>query len=358
MASGCQKVAKTPHGVSDGVVSSKTIYDVARAAGVATSTVSRAFSNPGRVGEATRTRVLETARELGYEPNPHARALTSRSTRTIAMVVSDITNPHFFELIRGAEMRAKASAYTLVLVNAEESPRMEMEQVRRLSRSVDGFLLAASRQPADLLLELASTHSVVLLNRQVPGLASVVLEHAEGCRQIVAHLASLGHESVVYLSGPRNSWMAASRWAALRTAALALDLRPTRLGPFTPTVASGAAAADAALTTKATAVVAHNDLLAIGVLRRLADRGVRVPAHVSVLGFDDIFAADLCTPSLTTLGGAHANIGRAAVEILLESMAPSRDAGPPPQLVVPSELLIRRSSGPPQPTTEGGPPRA
>lgn len=339
-------------------MSTPTIYDVARAAGVATSTVSRAFTNPGRVGQATRTRVLETARALGYEPNPHARALTSRSTSTIAMVVSDITNPHFFELIRGAEMRAKASAYTLVLVNAEESPRMELEQVRRLSRSVDGFLLAASRQPEENLLELATTHTVVLLNRQVRGLASVVLEHSEGCRQMVAHLASLGHESVVYLAGPRNSWMAASRWAALRTAARALDLRAARLGPFTPTVASGPAAADAALTTKATAIVAHNDLLAIGVLRRLAERGVRVPAQVSVVGFDDIFAAELCTPSLTTLGGAHANVGRAAVEILLDSMAPTRPPGPPPQLTVPSELRLRQSSGPPHAPTGGGPPHA
>ncbi|WP_324273432.1 LacI family DNA-binding transcriptional regulator [Blastococcus brunescens] len=103
-------------------MSNPTIYDVARTAGVATSTVSRAFSNRGRLGEATRTHVLQVARELGYAPNPHARALTSRRTQTLAMVVSDITNPHFFELIRGAEMRAKAAEYTLVLVNAEESP--------------------------------------------------------------------------------------------------------------------------------------------------------------------------------------------------------------------------------------------
>ncbi|MGY1709326.1 LacI family DNA-binding transcriptional regulator [Geodermatophilus sp. SYSU D00758] len=328
-------------------MSSPTIYDVARVAGVATSTVSRAFGSPGRIGAATRARVMQAAEELGYQPNPHAKALISQRTQTIAMVVSDITNPHFFELIRGAEMRAKASAYTLVLVNAEESPRMELEQVRRLSRSVDGFLLAASRQPEENLLELAATHAIVMVNRQVPGLASVVLEHTEGCRQMVAHLASLGHRSVVYLSGPRNSWMAASRWAAIRSAALELGLDATRLGPFTPTVASGGPAADAALTTGATAVVAHNDLLAIGVLRRLAERGVRVPADVSVAGFDDIFAAELCTPSLTTLGGAHTNVGRAAVELLLDARAPGRDPGSPPQLVVPSELRLRRSTGTP-----------
>ena len=106
-----------------------TIYDVAQAADVATSTVSRAFSNPQRVSTRTRERVLAVASELGYRPNPHARALLSGRHHTIAMVVSDITNPHYFELIRGAELRAKASEFTLVLVNAEESPRIEARSV-------------------------------------------------------------------------------------------------------------------------------------------------------------------------------------------------------------------------------------
>lgn len=322
-----------------------TIYDVARSAGVATSTVSRAFSNPQRVGEATREHVLRTARELGYEPNPHARALTSRRTQTIAMVMSDITNPHFFEIIRGAELRAKASAYTLVLVNAEESPRIEEEQIQRLARSVDGFLLAASRLPDETITELAATKTLVLVNRQVRGIRSVVLEQGEGCRQLVAHLASLGHTSLAYLAGPRHSWMAANRWSAIRDAAAELGVSAVRMGPYTPKVAHGAAAADVALITGVTAMIAHNDLLAIGVLRRLAARSVRVPDDVSVAGFDDIFAAELCTPSLTTLGGAHADLGRAAVELLLEAATGPRSGGPAPQLVLPSQLVLRHSTG-------------
>jgi DNA-binding LacI/PurR family transcriptional regulator len=327
-----------------GDVSSPTIYDVARTVGVATSTVSRAFNDPGRVGEATRRRVLEVAHELGYEPNPHARALTSQRTQTLAMVVSDITNPHYFELIRGAEMRAKASGLTLVLVNAEESPRIELEQIGRLARSVDGFLLAASRMPEENLVQLADGHNLVMVNRQVRGLASVVLDQTEGCRQMVEHLASLGHSTLVYLAGPRHSWMAACRWSAISAAAGDLGLSAVRAGPFTPTVTNGGAAADAALRTGATAVIAHNDLLAIGVLRRLAQRSVRVPDDVSVAGFDNIFAADLCTPTLTTLGGAQVNIGRAAVEILLEGIGGGRAAAP--QIVQPSELVLRHSTGP------------
>lgn len=325
-----------------------TIYDVARAAGVATSTVSRAFNNPGRLREATRQRVLAVADDLGYRPNPHAKALLSGRTKTIAMVVSDITNPHYFELIRGAEMRARAAELTLILINAEESPRNEYTQVQRLIGSVDGFLLAASRMPDENLIDLARARPVVLLNRQSPGLASVGLEHAEGCAQIVQHLSSLGHAELVYLAGPQTSWMAAHRWTELRRRAADLGVTAHRLGPYMPTVANGAAAADAAVGTGATAVVAHNDLLAIGVLKRLIERGIGVPDEMSVVGFDDIFAAALCSPSLTTLGGVHADVGRGAVELLLESMRPARGetAVAPPQLIVPSQLLVRESSGP------------
>ncbi len=328
----------------NGPVPHPTIYDVAAAAGVATSTVSRAFNNPTRVNQATCERVLRIAQELGYQPNPHARALLSGKTRTIAMLVSDITNPHYFELIRGAEQRAKASEYTLVLVNAEESSRIEYEQVRRLTSSVDGFLLAASRLPDENLAQLAAAHPVVLLNRELKGIASVVGDHVDGSRQIVEHLVSLGHQSLVYLAGPRNSWMAGSRWSSIRVAAEELGISAERVGPFTPTVVNGGAAADTAMRTGATGVIAHNDLLAIGVLRRLAQRGVRVPEDVSVVGFDDIFAADLCTPSLTTLGGPHANIGRAAVEILLDTSW-TRQRADPPTLVLPSQLVLRDSTG-------------
>ncbi len=327
-----------------------TIYDVARAAGVATSTVSRSFSMPTRVNARTREHVLAVAAELGYRPNPHARALMSGRHHTIAMVVSDITNPHFFELIRGAEMRARASEYTLILVNAEESSRIEYDQIQRLVPAVDGFVLAASRLPDENLRQIAGQRPVVLMNREVADLPSVVLDHVMGCRQIVEHLASFGHRDLVYLAGPRNSWMATTRWQTISSAAAGLGLRAQRIGPFTPKVSQGGAAADGALHAGATGIVAHNDLLAIGVVQRLTERSVRVPDDVSVVGFDNIFAADLCTPSLTTLGGADADVGRAAVEILLDAVGPSRVRGDPPQVVLPTELALRRSTGPRRPS--------
>jgi len=328
-------------------MSAPTIYDVAREAGVAASTVSRAFNNPNRVRVSTRDHILSVARKLGYQHNPHARTLLSGRTHAIGMVVSDITNPHYFELIRGAEMRAKASKYTLVLVNAEESPRIEYDHIRRLAQSVDGFVLAASRLPDENILEFAGMRPLVLMNRELSGLPSVIVDYAEGCHRIVDHLASLGHESIVYLAGPRNSWTAQQRWKSIRYACDKIGLKAERIGYFIPTVASGVAAADAALHTDATAVIAHNDLLAIGVLRRLVERGVLVPADLSVVGFDNIFAADLCSPALTTLGGAHAEGGGAAVELLLDK---TRVIGPPsdavPRLVLPSWLHVRASTGP------------
>ena len=253
-----------------GPVKKPTIYDVASRAGVAASTVSRAFGVPGRISEPTRLRIIAAADELGYSPNPHARALQSGRHRTIAMLLSDITNPHFFELIRGAEQRAKASANTLVIVNGEESPRIELEQLQTVAASVDGFVLAV--QPADRPTPCArwppgtgSCSSTASWR----GLASVTLDTTAGCRQILEHLASLGHREFTYCAGPPSSWMGAARWAALSSGAEAHGLRARRIGPYTPTVSNGAVAADAALREDTTALIAHNDLLAIGIMRRL-----------------------------------------------------------------------------------------
>lgn len=328
-----------------------TIYDVAQRAGVAASTVSRAFNNPGRISESTRQRVLAAAEEIGYVATPRRPSGSGNRHRTVAMVLSDITNPHFFELIRGVEQRAKAADTTLVIVNAEESPRIELSQVRDLASSVDGFVLAASRLPDQELRDLAARHRVVLLNRELPGLTSVCMDTASGCRQILEHLASLGHENFTYCAGPPGSWMGAARWAALSEGAEEHGLTARRVGPYTPTVANGGAAADGALRSDTTALVAHNDLLAIGIMQRLAARGIAVPDDISVIGFDDMFAAAFVQPSLTTLGGPGAHAGRLAIELLLEQIGgpharegvAAEDA--PHQLRLPTALVLRSSSG-------------
>lgn len=323
-----------------------TIYDVAAEAGVATSTVSRTFGNPPRVNPRTREHVHAVAERLGYLPNPIARALPSGQTRTLAMFVADITNPHFFGVIRGAEQRARAAGCTLILGDTEESPELEARNVEEVGRSVDGFLLVASRLDDHRIGDLAQAHSLVLVNRQCEGVSSTVIDFANGTRQIVEHLHSLGHESVVYLTGPSASWLGAQRWRALVPAAESLGMSAARLGPFPPAVRGGGAAADAALGSGARAVIAHNDLLAIGMLQRFAERGVRVPEDISVVGFDDIFGADFCSPPLTTLAGPFEEAGSTAVDLLLRTRDPINRPEQPQQLVLPSHLVIRGSTGP------------
>ncbi len=327
-----------------------TITDVAHEAGVAASTVSRAFTNPGRVNHVTRSHVLEVAERLGYAPNPTARALESGRTNTMALLVPDITNPYFAGVIKGAERAASAAGLTLVLGDTQESASQEEQLVGRLGPAVDGFVLSASRLPDEALTRAARHNPVVLVNRAAPGLACIVADFDTGCRQIVDHLASLGHEALVFLGGPPESWSGARRWAGLRRAAGEVGLQATRFGPYAPVFAGGAAAADAVVTAGATAgataVVCHNDMLAIGVLQRLAARGIDVPGQVSVVGFDDVFGADFCSPPLTTLAERTVEAGAHSIEMLAQPGLVTRGVLDRPPRVLPTQLVVRSSTGP------------
>jgi LacI family transcriptional regulator, repressor for deo operon, udp, cdd, tsx, nupC, and nupG len=322
-----------------------TIHDVAREAGVAASTVSRAFTHPDRLSAATRERVLAVAGRLGYRPNPHARALPTGRTMTLGLLVPDITNPFFFGIIRGVGRQAAAAGYTLILADTEEAGELEAALARRLSRSVDGFVLASSRLAAGQIREVMGNRPVVVINRDLPGVPGVVIDSGVGMRQAAGHLASLGHRRVAYLAGPRTSWSDAHRWRALGAAGRRLGISVTRLGPFPPVMESGAAAADAAIMEGATAVVAFNDLLAIGALRRFVGRGLRVPEDVSVLGCDDIFGADLCSPPLTTIAARVEEAGRGAVDLLLATRGDAAAEAPRGRVVLPAHLEVRASTG-------------
>jgi DNA-binding LacI/PurR family transcriptional regulator len=191
------------------------------------------------------------------------------------------------------------------------------------------------------LHELAERFPVVLFNRRVEGLASLVTDSADGSRQVVEHLVALGHRSIAYLAGPSASWSDGERWRALSASAQDAGVAMVRCGPFPATLDGGPAAADIGLATGATALVAFNDLLAIGVLRRLVERGVAVPGRVSVVGFDDIFGADFCHPPLTTVAGPVDEAGRTLVDVLLA------DRTAVPAMTLPTHLRVRESTGPP-----------
>jgi LacI family transcriptional regulator len=172
----------------------------------------------------------------------------------------------------------------------------------------------------------------------------VVIDTPSGMVQALHHLASLGHRAVAYLSGPRSSWSNGRRWRAVQMAARRDGLSVRRLGPFPPTRAAGAAAADAAVHAGVTAVLAFNDLIALGVLQRLFARGLAVPDDMSVVGCDDTFGADFCHPPLTTITASIEQVGRLATDMLLEQLRP---VAPPPRVhTVPAVLTIRGSTGP------------
>lgn len=326
-----------------------TIYDVARTTGFATSTVSRAFSDPDRVAAATRRDILSAAEHLGYRPAARRRPVRGGRRQVLATVVPDVTNPFYFEVLRGAELAARDRDYALVLVNAAESPQLERDQVDRLAGSVDGLLLLASRLPDQLVVGLAARLPLVLVNRELDGVASVSMDQADGCRQVAAHLAALGHEQLVFLAGPPNSWTAGARRAGLARAAREAGLRFRSSAPHVPTARAGAdAAADVLGPPGTTAVVAHNDLLALGLMHRLVERGVQVPSDLSVVGFDDIFAASICRPQLTSVGGPHALLGRLAVESLLAAVGQRPDPGGPSARRLQPQLVVRGSTGPPR----------
>ncbi len=317
-----------------------TLQDVADEADVAVSTVSRALSNPERVSAATRHHVQSVATRLGYRRKP-ATHETGR-TPMLALLVADITNPSNFGLIRGAEAEARAAGYTLVLGDTQETPEFEKAHAERLAPAVEGLVLASSRLPDDDLLELAERRPIVLFNRQTADLPSVVTDSVDAGRQIIDHLAALGHRSLTYLGGPAKAWSDRERWRALSTFAERAGITLTKRGPFAPTLEGGSAAADIGAASGTTALVAFNDLLAIGVLQRLQHLGIDVPGHVSVVGFDDIFGSDFCPPPLTTVTAPVEQAGRTLIDLLLGP----RDVQRAPRIVLPTVLRVRDSTGP------------
>ncbi|TWH72068.1 LacI family DNA-binding transcriptional regulator [Modestobacter roseus] len=320
-----------------------TIYDVAKAAGVAPSTVSRAFSRPGRVNSETAERIRQVAEELGYRTNPLARALSTARSHMLALVVSDVANPFYSEVIRGAQAAAADAGFTVLLTDAQESERLERAAIERAIPSVDGIVLAGSRLSDSAIRMVSKQKPVVVLNRAIVDVPSVVPDNARGMRQAAEHLASLGHGSITYVAGPEASWADGMRWRSLLEAAPDHSLRVRRIGPFSPDVPGGVQAAEVLTRNPTSAVIAYNDQLAIGVIRGLAARGIRVPGDVSVIGFDNIFASELISPGLTTVAAPLYTEGSTATKHLLTLIESGRRQQSL-SAVLPTLLVVRGST--------------
>jgi LacI family transcriptional regulator len=208
---------------------------------------------------------------------------------------------------------------------------------------VDGIVLATTRMSDSTIRMTAKQRPVIVLNRAVSDVPCVITDNPRGVRRAVEHLAELGHQRITYLAGPEASWADGMRWRSLRESAMELELLVRRIGPFPPTVAGGARAAAEFVQHPTSAVVAYNDLVAIGAIRALTSMGARIPQDVSVVGFDNIFAAELVTPPLTTVAAPLGAMGRTAVGNLLAIVRGARPRAEAP-VSLPCRLVVRHST--------------
>ena len=321
------------------------IAEVAAAAGVSTSTVSRAFVAPHSVRVDTRERVLTVARRLGYTPNRVARSLAMGKTGSLGLIVPDVANPFFAMILKAVQARARRKEYTIFLVDTDEHPADEYELAVALTAQVDGLLLVSSRMPDERVREVIARTPTILVNRRIEGVPGVLVPSTDGMTQAVQHLHALGHRTCCYVSASHTSWSNAQRVAAVRTAGATLGMELIELGPFEPRFDAGVRAADLVPASGATAVIAHNDMVALGTMARFAQRGIAVPDDVSVVGVDDTLLATAADPPLTSVRIPLEEIGTRAVDLLLDALGGHRDA-PPAVVEMPTALMVRASTGP------------
>lgn len=325
-----------------------TLNDIAEACGVSPSTVSRALSNPHEVSAATRERIQRIARELNYEPNHFARSLSKGRTNTIGLIVPDIANPFFPPIIKAVQNRAGQKHNAVLLADTDEHATDELLRARTMSNQVDGLILVSPRTPNERLTDFRTLGPLVCLNRDVPGVPSVSIETTAGVNQAVEHLAALRHRSVAYLNGPRQSWSNTQRRQSITAACAAYNVELIQFGPFEPQFHAGVRAADLVQASQATAVIAYDDMIALGVMARLTERGVRVGRDISVIGIDDALLASVSSPSLTSIHLPSEKAGAAAVDLLIDQVnkAPHDESDPAePPVALESYLIVRDSTG-------------
>jgi len=306
-----------------------TIRDVAKAAGVSTATVSNVLNKTGKVGRHTHLLVLSTVKRLGYFPNAHARHLASRDNRTLGIIVSDIENPFFPEVIKSFEVRARQLGYDAILSDTNYDPsRTRKAAERMMEHNVRGVAVMTSEISLQLIHELARRRiAVTFLDLAPVGsyMSNLKIDYFSGVEQIIKYLHRSGHRRIAFVAGrPRLK----SNIARLQ--AYEKSMRDLRLqaGPVLP----------------GTAVVAINDLTAVGVIKGLLKAGCRVPQDISVTGFDNTRLAEYSNPSITTVDVHREMVGQMAADALHEL---SRSANPEgKEYQIPAELILGDSSGP------------
>lgn len=324
-----------------------TIKDVARAAGVSPSTVSQVLNGGRPVAEATRARIATVISELGYRPNAFARGLKTLRSQLVGVVLPDLSNPFYPTLVRGVQDELGASGYHAVIVNTDAEWSQERELISELvHRQVDGLVLITfTLETADFAALIAQGTPVVVVGT-VEGVDHVHTSDYDAAMHMTDFLLEAGYGTVAHLAGPDGAGPAFPRMAGYRSAMARRGLGPADQlvvhGDFTKSGAVKVMLELLASTARPRAVFCANDLMALGAMEAAHNLGLSVPGDLAVAGFDDIDAASLVRPALTTVGHSAGEIGARAAAQLLERIG--GDAGPPVDIEVGYDLKIRKSA--------------
>ncbi|WP_168878982.1 LacI family DNA-binding transcriptional regulator [Rhizobium sp. P28RR-XV] len=330
------------------------IRDVAKLAGVSTGTVSRVLNDHPSVTHELRTRVNTIIEELGYTPDPSARSMRSKISRLIGIVIPDLTNPFFSELVQSAEQAAATHGYNIIVMTSFDNAAKEADRIRQLtSRRVDGIILVPSNDFHPI--RLPKGLPIVVVDRLMPGYSGIASDHRNGVRLGVEYLLKLGHRRIGFISGPEHSVPANDRLKGYLDAMIqAGDSAATAASPLVAEAnfdyESGRQAGNYLLararSERPTAIFASSDQQAIGCMRAAYDLGIPIPAALSILGFDGIPLSDMTIPRLTTVKQPIEKIATAAVEVLLNEQGASSIDHP---VLLACELSYGETTCAPQP---------
>ena len=329
-----------------------TVLDVAKRAGVAPITVSRVINNSGYISLSTRERVEAAVKELGYVPNTIARGLRSKRTHTLALVVTDITNPYFTLMARGVEDVAGNSNYTVVYCNTDESEIKEEKYANILAqKQVDGVLLVPACGNADTVKFLKSNDiAVVVLDRRIAGVKtdSVRSDSESGAKRLIELLIGLGHKRIAIITGPKDVSTAVDRVTGYQQALSEAGLIENELvyyGEFNQQGGYELTRQAMAQSPKPTAIFGANNFIMLGIIKALRELQLNVPEDVSVVGFDDFPESMLVRPFFTTATQPAYEMGRLAAELLLKRIS-GELSEEFQKIILPTEIIERESSGP------------
>jgi LacI family transcriptional regulator len=329
-----------------------TIRDVAREAGVSVATVSRVFNGSSLVSQGTALTVIAAAAALDYSPNGAARSLSTKRTHVLGVLLPDLHGEFFSEIIRGIDHGTRAERYQVILSSSHASASEMISVARSLRGRIDGLIvMAPDAGSARAIGDIARYFPVVLLNPglRVPLCSAVSIANARGATSVVHHLASLGHRRIAVISGPTENVDARERLKgyrrALRESGSDISERLEIPGDFHELSGYRSARDILALRPRPTAVFAANDYMAIGLLRALAEAGVRVPDDIAVAGFDDIPLAQYLAPPLTTVRVDSYELGERAVRLWFEYKRSGKGGEGHRHELLPTELVVRSSCG-------------